>query len=133
MTATSILKAEIEQLRWEYSCISAYIPVPIDEDWLECPSCNRKPRVWVFDNGRYARCQCGYKYDPCKVSAQSIWECHNLNNGDVSGYDKDALRKAWNEYVLWQAPSITPEEASLARVLAAAEVEDPHDGDSFED
>lgn len=27
----------------------------------------------------------------------------------------------------------TPEEASLARVLAAAEVEDPHDGDSFED
>lgn len=30
-------------------------------------------------------------------------------------------------------PISTPEEASLARVLAAAVPEDPHDGDSFED
>lgn len=85
-----------EELRWEYSTISDYVPVKDTENWFECPECHVKPRVWRFDNGCFAKCQCSYKYEDIgKVSYTSIGEYYRSYKSHV-GYDHDGLRKNWN-------------------------------------
>ena len=92
----------IDEIRWEWATIDAYVPVPDNEDWKECPKCLKRPRVWIFDNGRYAKCQCGEKYDGARVSAEAIGQYVSRNNGSIVGYNDDELRLNWNTHILNQ-------------------------------
>lgn len=83
---------------WSTCVIDAYEPVENEADWLSCPKCRVKPRVWEFDNGRYAKCLCRSKYESAPVSAESIMSVIKRTGG-VYEYDRDDLRKAWNLYV----------------------------------
>jgi hypothetical protein len=66
------------------------------EEWDNCPVCNLKPKIWVFDNGRQTGCGChNSRYDHRSIQAESIMSCHR-NDGDTSNYDSDGLRKNWN-------------------------------------
>lgn len=74
------------------------------EEWLECTRCGHKPRVWEFDNGRYAECACASKYskyDKLKISAESIMSVVNRTGG-VAEYDREELKNNWNEHVKGQ-------------------------------
>lgn len=62
------------------------------EDWNTCQLCETKPRLWIFDNGRHARCEC----KDSAVQAISIWQYHEMHNGDMTNYDNSPLRDAWN-------------------------------------
>lgn len=73
-------------------------PLNID-NWLNCPKCNQKPWVWIFDNGSYAKCCCRHKYDGANVSSESIGDVYR-RTGSTIEYSRDNLMKAWNEYVL---------------------------------
>lgn len=71
-------------------------------NWLTCNKCGYKPRVWVFDNGRYAQCACAKEYSRYKkrnIEAENIMEHIRRTNGSVVDYDSDELRKNWNSYV----------------------------------
>ncbi len=84
--------------RW-YRCTDAYEVLPDDSGWSECPCCNLKPNIWVFNNGRSTACGCGNdEYDHFSVHAESIMSVHTRNNGSTFEYDPDTLRKNWNEY-----------------------------------
>lgn len=86
-----------------YMCISAYdFPENIN-DWLECPNCGLKPKIWEFDNGRSTGCGCGVNnYDHFSIHAESIMSYikHSYNGTSCEGYDSDELRKNWNHWVL---------------------------------
>jgi hypothetical protein len=84
--------------QWEHALISAYQPLVSTKGWKACPKCKQYPWLWIFDNGRYAKCQCGGKYDASKASAEAVCQYANRNNGSLLGYDGNALQKAWNEY-----------------------------------
>mgnify|MGYP001156491405 CR=1 FL=1 len=76
-------------------------PEDID-DWLTCGKCGYKPKTWVFDNGRFAQCACAYSYslyDKFNIEVESIGNLLRRTGGNASSYDRDALRKAWNEHV----------------------------------
>lgn len=68
------------------------------EEWEECPDCNEKPRLWVFDNGKYAKCKCQDTYEEAAASGQSIWNYHKEHNGDMSNYSHNDLRDNWNKF-----------------------------------
>ena len=87
---------------WKYHVIDAYKPVPENEEWFICKICGFKPLIWIFDNGRYAKCQCQGKYEGANVSAIDVISYSKENNGSVIGYDFDLLRKKWNEYISLQ-------------------------------
>ena len=85
-------------LRWHMATIWAYKPVKDPDAWLECPACKTKPRVWLFDNGRYAKCLCDEKYKAARVSAvaiNAVWR----ETGSTELYDRDELRRNWNAHV----------------------------------
>jgi hypothetical protein len=89
-----------EHWRWKHAVIDAYKPIGETEmEWLACPVCKVHPRIWEFDNGRYAKCVCGDLYEGAQASAESIMDVHIRDGGNVSAYDVDDLRKAWNERV----------------------------------
>jgi hypothetical protein len=67
--------------------------------WQKCPVCKSRPKIWTFDNGRFASCQCGNNtYDRLNVRAESIMS-HVRRTNSLIGYRQDALRKAWNRYI----------------------------------
>lgn len=71
-------------------------------NWMTCRRCGYKPKIWVFDNGRFAECVCAKsysKYDKFRISCESIMSHLRKTNGSLIGYDGDGLRKAWNKYV----------------------------------
>jgi hypothetical protein len=76
-------------------------PKDIDE-WNECPFCHLKPKIWVFDNGRYATCGCRLKdysdYDAFHIKAESIMDYIKRNGGSTAGYDFDGLKRNWNNF-----------------------------------
>lgn len=77
--------------------IDAYIEP--DGDWLSCPCCGLKPKVWSFSNGRSTSCGCwNTRYDHFSIQAESIMSVHTRCDGSIVEYDSDALRKNWNEY-----------------------------------
>lgn len=87
--------------RWPFAAIDAYKPIKDPDRWHVCPLCKVHPRIWVFDNGRRAKCCCGRNvYLPSQVSAQSIMACMRFNGGSLRFYDNDALRKNWNFYAM---------------------------------
>ena len=80
-------------------CIDAYKD-PIAE-YLPCPNCGLKPKVWVFDNGRSTACGCwNSKYDHFSIHAESIMSVikRSSNGEDCTGYDPAALRDNWNHW-----------------------------------
>lgn len=78
-------------------CIDSYKDP--DGEWLPCPNCGLRPKVWSFDNGRSTACGCWEnKYDHFSIHAESIMSIVKRNDGSVAGYDSDALRKNWNEW-----------------------------------
>jgi hypothetical protein len=84
---------------WEFHCINAYLPLESTEGWLECNGCGQHPRVWLFDNGRYATCLCFEKYDKNRPAvAESIMSVYK-RTGMTKEYKSDDLRLNWNKYV----------------------------------
>ena len=69
------------------------------EEWLPCPECGLRPKVWEFDNGRDAACGChNSMYDHRSIAAESILSLVHRQNGSCLGYDRDALRNNWNHW-----------------------------------
>lgn len=89
---------EADELRWSYAVIDAYVPVPEGKDWATCPRCGVRPRIWEFDNGRFAKCRCSGKWDPASVSAISIGAVWRRDQ-NTAAYDNDELRKNWNLHI----------------------------------
>lgn len=84
----------------EYDLIDAYVILEEEgfdsSTWNSCPVCKAKPKVWIFDNGRFADCKCGKKYSKRSVKAISIGEYVRNNNGSMARYPDDELRINWN-------------------------------------
>lgn len=80
-------------------CIDAYVD-PVDiEDWLACPNCGLKPKVWIYDNGRSTACGCwNNMFDGFRVYAESIMSVYMRNDKNTSEYDCDGLKKNWNHW-----------------------------------
>ena len=96
------IKTYNETEDWKYKAIDAYQKVENPEEWLPCPNCGLIPKIWEFDNGRSTACGCGKnKYDHFSIHAESIMSVvsRSKTGGDVSGYDKNELRKNWNHWV----------------------------------
>lgn len=81
-----------------YRLIDSYEEIK-ETGWNNCPKCQSQPKVWSFDNGKFAACKCGEnKYKHFSVQAESIMSYAKRNNGSLKNYDLDNLRKKWNEY-----------------------------------
>ena len=74
-----------------------------EDEWHTCPKCLKKPRLWIFDNGEYAKCGCNSTYDQASASGQTIWEYHNQHNGDMTNWSHNDLRDKWNLVVAERA------------------------------
>jgi hypothetical protein len=80
------------------NCINSYKTVE-GSGWKRCPNCGLRPKIWIFDNGRSTVCGCWEdKYDHFSIHAESINSHASRNNGNVSEYDIDELRKNWNHW-----------------------------------
>lgn len=91
--------AKIFKLRCTYDLIHSFIFPNDTNDWLECPICHAKPKVWIFDNGRTASCKChNTTYDHFSIHAQSIMS-HYKNDGNTANYNPHELKENWNHWV----------------------------------
>lgn len=72
----------------------------VPEEWELCPNCEEKPRLWIYDNGEFAKCKCQDTYEKAAAEGMSIWQFHNLHNGDMTNWNHNDLRDHWNLYVL---------------------------------
>ncbi len=70
-------------------------------DWDTCPNCQKKPRLWLFDNGCYAKCKCDTKYGKASAEGINIEEWLITHNNSASDYDTHHhdLRENWNKVV----------------------------------
>lgn len=83
----------------DYFCIDAYKTPENIDDWMNCPCCGLKPKIWTFNNGRATACGCWEnRYDIFSVRAESIMSVHTRCNGNLQEYSSDQLRLNWNEY-----------------------------------
>lgn len=85
--------------RWS----SRYVEPESPSEWEKCKQCNYRPKVWEFDNGRFAQCACSNNYNiygKKSFSSESIMSVITRTGGSAAPYDRDALRKEWNDYVL---------------------------------
>ena len=75
-------------------------PDDVDE-WLECPFCHCKPKVWEYDNGRFTACGClkreWCKYDHFLIQAESIMSILKRTR-KTEEYDRKGLKKNWNHF-----------------------------------
>ena len=67
------------------------------EFWLKCRVCGSKPRIWLFNNGRYAKCKCFGKYEP-GVKAECLQSVYN-NEGELTESEHSHLYMYWNYFV----------------------------------
>lgn len=90
---------EPSDFEWSLHAIDSYRPPENPSRWAPCPVCHARPRVWEFDNGRYARCLCSSgPYEGADVSAEPIVAYYKRCK-TTAGFDDDALLKAWNLHV----------------------------------
>ena len=83
-------------INFSYNHIDDYKDV--EGDWSVCRCCGLRPRVWVFDNGQLTACGCwNSKYDHFSISAESITGVYR-RTGSTAEYDRDNLRKNWNNW-----------------------------------
>lgn len=75
---------------------------PLSEKWLqdsipfrECPLCGQLPKLWIFDNGAFAKCECKAIQ---AVHGETIMEFHKAHKGDMRNWHNHSdLRDAWNK------------------------------------
>lgn len=89
-----------EQLEshWQYRVIDAYKPLENTHTWLRCEVCGRHPRVWLFNNGRHAKCLCGDLYSAAPARVESVMSIYK-RTGMTTEYRTDDLKGAWNKFV----------------------------------
>lgn len=89
---------------WDLS--DSYVPLSVEysnwklahynpDNWNECPACKEMPKVWIFDNGRFAACMCYSNYDR-KIGATSIRSYMIENNDSMLGFPDMELCDNWN-------------------------------------
>lgn len=86
---------------WSWiECIDDYINPPNQQDYLPCPKCNLRPKVWTFDNGRYTACGCwNNQYQHWSICAESIGSIYKRSKMTAEYSSKDLLNN-WNHYCL---------------------------------
>jgi hypothetical protein len=94
---------------WAAACIDDYKPLDNTDKWDRCPNCSEYPRVWVFDNGNYAKCRCSYKYEEPQATAESITSACYKRGIPYEEY-QEYLRKEWNEYCFNERVSLAAPE-----------------------
>ena len=99
------LKLELREFPIGWDLIDAYRPIEevlpkgARYGWLECTGCNEKPRLWVFDNGRYASCKCFKKYGR-HVCSESCLSTLKRGASLVEDHYCGELRNNWNHWVV---------------------------------
>jgi hypothetical protein len=83
----------ITRLSIDYKPIEKTYCMPDPHTFLNCPNCKQPPKVWIFDNGAFAKCECENAEN---VSGQTIWEYHKAHNGDMTNWSHADLRDKWN-------------------------------------
>lgn len=79
-------------------CIDAYQLPHEQENWLPCPRCKLRPKVWVFDNGRSTACGCAEnRYNHWSIFAESICSVYK-RAGSTLEYNPEELKNNWNNY-----------------------------------
>ena len=76
-----MVEKELEDCRWKYMSLDWYKEPKNKNDWLACSECGLTPRIWEFDNGRYANCVCGIDVwnNKHQVKAKSIMYLPHLS------------------------------------------------------
>lgn len=87
-----------EDLLWSFHVIDSYKELEGSVGWNLCPVCKVTPRIWIFNNGRVAKCLCSNLYGEPQARAESILSVVHRSGGSSQDYDYDDLRKAWNKY-----------------------------------
>lgn len=82
-----------------YYHIDSYKTPEDENDWMNCPRCNLKPKINVFDNGEYTRCGCyNNKYDGFTITCdETIGDCVRRTGG-FAEYNNESLKNNWNKY-----------------------------------
>lgn len=95
---------------WKFAVSDAYEPLESVKGWRKCPRCKEFPRVWAFDNGLFAKCCCGHRWDPGPARAESILSVVKRTGGSAAEYSRDNIRIAWNRFIETGTPqNILPE------------------------
>lgn len=94
-------KEHLDYPIWSWiECIDAYVVPHDQEDYLPCCRCKLKPKIWVFDNGRYTACGCWEsQYRHWSICAESISSFYKANK-TTEGYSQNDLKNNWNHYQL---------------------------------
>ena len=87
----------LEELKWSLHAGDWYVFPDDIEHYQTCPICEQKPKVWIFDNGSFAKCWCHDLYEP-GVQSQSIMDVFR-QDGNASNYSRKNLMLAWNRRV----------------------------------
>lgn len=67
--------------------------------FIQCPVCITIPRIWAFDNGKYAKCNCFDRFEQ-GIKATDIMTHYHKNGGDLSGYSgNEELIENWNNHI----------------------------------
>lgn len=90
--------SSLKALKWQNSCGEWFKPLESVKGWKKCKQCKMFPRVWIFDNGIYAKCHCFDLYES-GVQSESIMSVYR-RTGNTAEYSRDNLRLAWNDYVI---------------------------------
>lgn len=89
------LNEEQLELAWSYKAGNWYEKVNVDHEWIDCTRCGVKPRLWVFNNGSWAKCLCYDMYDAPPVRTESVLSVYT-RTGLTAEYEPDNLRLTWN-------------------------------------
>lgn len=86
-----------------WDLIDAYLPFEermpeyARKGWVACTKCGHLPRLWLFNNGKSAACQCFQRYGN-HVRSESILS--KVNRGaPLDDEYCDELRDNWNHWV----------------------------------
>ena len=82
------------------NCIDSYIYPENLKEWLPCPRCGLKPKIWIFDNGKHTACGCwNNMYDRFSISAESIGSFFKRTGGTYGYVAGDRiLKENWNAW-----------------------------------
>ncbi len=69
------------------------------DEWLNCPYCELKPKIWVYDNGLTTGCGCGDNmYDHWYIGCESIMSVHKRTNKTKEYGGREELKENWNHW-----------------------------------
>ena len=99
--ATKILKLNKFESSWCIKDLGEWWKIPQNPDeWLECPKCGNKPKIWIYDNGVHACCEC-HSFDQYErrfeIKIESVLSC--LKRKAIQEYGgEEGLKEEWNKY-----------------------------------